>query len=258
MSDSVSFDRIADKFDATRAYPEETWNAILEALWGVLSDKDLILDAGVGTGRFAAPLQAKGLRIVGVDISARMLEKAREKRVQNLFQADLCALPFRDRRFSDTISIHVLHLIKKWKCALSEIGRVTKGRFISVAFVKEPSDAETIRDFYDQVCAQLGFVVHHPGVRERELPDLLSPNSEKLIATLERPVDVTKLIDDYEARVYSAQWPVPEEVHQQAVQAMRERFEGMGQVIGKERIVLMEWDIKRIRKFSKGTEPYST
>ena len=258
MNDSVSFDRIADKFDSTRAYPEDTWNAILEALSGVLSEKGLILDAGVDTGRFAAPLQAKGLRIVGVDISARMLEKAKAKRVQNILQADLCALPFRDHRFSDTISIHVLHLIKRWKCALGEIGRVTTHRFISVAFVKEPSDAETIRDFYDQVCNQLGFVVHHPGVRERELPDLLSPDSEKLIATLERPVDVTKLIDDYEARVYSAQWPVPEDVHQQAVQAMRERFKGLEQVLGKERIVLMEWDIKRIRKFSKGTEPYST
>lgn len=71
-------------------------------------------------------------------------------------------------------------------------------------------------------------------------------------------MDVSKLIDDYEGRVYSAQWPVPEDVHLQAIEAMRERFEGLGQVIGKERIVLMEWDIKRIRKFSKGTEPYST
>lgn len=169
MADSISFDRIADRFDSTRAYPEDTWNAILETLSGALNTKTLILDAGVGTGRFAAPLQAKGLRIVGVDISARMLEKAKEKGVQNLLQADLCALPFRDHRFSDTISIHVMHLIKKWKCALGEIGRVTTGRFISVAFVKEDSDAETVRDFYDQVCSQLGFVVHHPGVRERSL-----------------------------------------------------------------------------------------
>ena len=217
-----------------------------------------ILDAGVGTGRFAAPLQGLGFDIVGIDISSRMLAKAQEKGVKNLFQADICALPFRDRRFTQTISIHVLHLVKRWKCALGEIGRVTTGRFVSVAFHKAGSEAEEIREFYDNACKELGFEVHHPGVHERELPELLPPDSEREIAQFERPVDVQKLIEDYETRVYSAQWPVPDEIHDQAIEAMKERFKGVDQVMGRERIVLLEWDIKRIRQFSEGTEPYRT
>lgn len=258
MADSLSFDRIADKFDATRSYPDETWNLVIEAIAGALDKDKRILEAGVGTGRFAGPLQMRGFDIVGVDISSRMLEKAREKGIDNLFDADLCALPFRDHVFSQTISVHVLHLIKHWKCALSEIARVTTDRFVSVGFMKEASTAEEIRDLYDEACKRLGYVVHHPGVHERELPELLSPDSEKSIAALERPVDVQKLIEDFEARTYSRQWSVPEEVHTQAVQAMRDACKGVELVLGKERIVLLEWDIKRIRKFSKGEEPYRT
>lgn len=259
MTNSVSFDRIADKFDATRAYPDEAWKAILDSLTTTLLKGAPILDAGVGTGRFAAPLQQMGFDIVGIDISGRMLEKARGKKVENLLHADLCALPFRDRRFTQTISVHVLHLIKTWKCALREVGRVTTGDFISVAFYRdETSQAEVIRDFYDDVCKELGFEVHHPGVHERELPELLPPDTERPIIELEQPVDVQKLIEDYESRVYSAQWPIPEDIHAQAIQAMKERFEGVGSVMGRERIVLLQWGIKRIREFSKGVEPYRT
>jgi ubiquinone/menaquinone biosynthesis C-methylase UbiE len=258
MTDSVSFDRIADKFDATRAYPDDTWRAVIEAIAGELDKEKRVLEAGVGTGRFAGPLQAKGLNIVGVDISARMLEKAREKKVENLLEADLCALPFRDHVFAQTISVHVLHLIKRWKCALAEIARVTTDRFVSVGFMKVESPAEEIRGLYDEACKQLGFAVHHPGVHERELPELLPPDSEKLIVTLERPVDVKKLIEDYELRSYSLQWSVPEDIHTQAIQAMREACEGVEFVMGKERIVLLVWDMKRIRSFSKGEEPYRT
>ncbi len=258
MTDSVSFDRIADRFDATRSYPEVTWGAIIEALSEVMDSKKRILEAGVGTGRFAAPLQARGFDIVGVDISPRMLEKAREKAVTNLILADLCALPFRDRRFAQTLSVHVLHLIRRWKCALSEIARVTTGTFVSIGFVKVESEAERIRDIYDEACKQAGFPLYHPGVHERELPELLKPDKEKLIVTLERPVDVQKLIEDYESRTYSLQWSVPEEIHEQAMQVLRDACDGLETVVGIERIALLEWDIKRIREFSKGEEPYRT
>jgi ubiquinone/menaquinone biosynthesis C-methylase UbiE len=258
MTDSLSFDRIADKFDATRSYPDETWNRIIEAIAGALDREKRILEAGVGTGRFAGPLQSMGFDIVGVDISARMLEKAREKKVGNLLEADLCALPFKDHMFSQAVSVHVLHLIKRWKCALGEIARVTTDKFVSVGFMKERSPAEKIRDMYDEACKQLGFPVHHPGVHERELPELLTPDHEKLIATLERPVDVQKLIEDYESRTYSLQWSVPDDIHAQAIQAMRDACEGVELVLGKERIVLLAWDMKRMRKLSEGEEPYRT
>lgn len=251
----ISFDRIADRFDATRGYPENVMEDILRALASALPGKGRILDAGVGTGRFAAPLQARGFDVVGVDISGKMLAKAREKGVKNILRGDLCALPFRDRMFRAAISVHVLHLIPKWRCALGEISRVTSEKYLSVAFNKVESPAEQIRDVYDKACTELGFAVGHPGLRERELPDFVPPDSETTITTHEHPVKVEQIISDYESRTYSSQWFVPDEIHERAVEAMREQFGGLDEVIGRERISLLQWDMARIRAFVAGLGP---
>ena len=72
----------------------------------------------MGTGRLAEPLQNAGFEIVGIDISKKMMSKAREKGVQNLVIADARFIPFKDKSFDVTISVHVLHLISEWKKAL--------------------------------------------------------------------------------------------------------------------------------------------
>lgn len=251
----ISFDRIADRFDATRGYPEDVMEVILDALSSALPRKGRVLDAGVGTGRFAAPLIDRGFKVVGVDIARKMLERARAKGMEDLVRGDLCAMPFRERVFEATLSVHVLHLIPRWKCALREISRVTEGKFVSVAFNKLDSQAELIRDFYGQTCSELGFKVVHPGKRERELPELVPPDSDTPITTHEHPLSVDQIISDCESRTYSDQWFVPEEIHREAVERMKERFAGLDQVTGRERISLLQWDMARIRAFVAGLGP---
>jgi len=251
----LSFDRIADKYDSTRGYPETVMEDILSALEQVLDKDMLVLDAGVGTARFARPLQLRGYQIVGIDISKRMLSKAKEKGTEDLIRSDMCTMPFRDGVFAVTLSIHVLHLISTWRCALVEVGRVTTDKFASVAFNREESPAEELRRFYDQTCADLGYVVHHPGLRERELPDLLPPDRQLVITNHEHPIDAQSMIDDFENRTYSNQWLVPEEIHEQAIQALREKYEGTEQIIGREKISLLEWSIDRVWEFASGPDP---
>jgi len=223
---------------------------ILNALDRRLKPDDLILDAGMGTGRFAAPLQARGYRIVGIDIAGRMIKKAQEKGVENILRADLVSLPFQDLVFDRTISIHVLHLIKNWKSALVEIGRVTKDEFVSVAFNKEESPAQEIRNAYDRACEELGHSMKHPGMRERELPDVLQPDEVKPIVIHEHPVDVRSLIQEFETRTYSSQWTVPEEIHEEAIELLKEQFGDLDQVQGIERISLIVWNADRLRTLS--------
>jgi len=247
---SVSFDRVAEKYDATRGYPEHIMEDILNALGRRLKPEDLILDVGMGTGRFAAPLQARGYRIVGIDIAGRMIKKAQEKGVENILRADLLSLPFQDLVFDRTISIHVLHLIRNWKSALVEIGRVTKDEFVSVAFNKEESPAQEIRNAYDRACEELGHSMKHPGMRERELPDVLQPDEVKPIVIHEHPVDVRSLIREFETRTYSSQWTVPEEIHEEAIELLKEQFGDLDQVQGIERISLIVWNADRLRTLS--------
>lgn len=247
---ALSFDRVADRYDATRGYPETVMEDILGALESALPREGRVLDAGVGTGRFAQPLQARGFEVIGTDIAARMLRKARQKGTQDLFRADICRMPFRDSVFDVALSIHVLHLISTWRCALQEIARVTTRSFMSVAFNREESPAEELRRLYDRACEERGHKVCHPGLRERELPEILLPDYSRIVVTHEHPISAEDIIDDYESRTYSSQWDVPEEIHQEAVELLRERYEGVEQIIGREKISLIVWDIARVRTFA--------
>lgn len=58
-----------------------------------------VLELGVGTGRLAAPLLARGRAVVGLDASAAMLTRCRQRGLEaaglRLVRADMAALPFR-------------------------------------------------------------------------------------------------------------------------------------------------------------------
>jgi SAM-dependent methyltransferase len=71
-----------------------------------------LLDAGVGAGRFADRASAKGAEVFGVDLTmavdAAFRNIGRRPNV-HLFQADIFALPFREKTFDLAYSIGVLH-----------------------------------------------------------------------------------------------------------------------------------------------------
>jgi SAM-dependent methyltransferase len=69
-------DRIADVYDEYHA--ERDPAAAVEFLAGIAGDGP-VLELGIGTGRVALPLAARGIDVRGVDASARMVEKLRAK-----------------------------------------------------------------------------------------------------------------------------------------------------------------------------------
>jgi len=69
------FDGISEIYDSTRQAATE---AKLRAVSSELRGCSTILDVGVGTGRFAKPLSDLGFEIVGIDISRKMMLKARQ------------------------------------------------------------------------------------------------------------------------------------------------------------------------------------
>lgn len=66
-----------------------------------------VLDVGCGPGRHAHALAARGIDVVGVDISARFVSLAASGRVpgSTFVQGDAGALPVRDRGFDAVISL---------------------------------------------------------------------------------------------------------------------------------------------------------
>jgi len=131
----ISFDRAAEIYDRTRGFPNHAMKQLIRTLTDELSGHKTILDAGVGTGRFAKPLQDSGFKVVGIDIAKTMIGKAEEKGVSDLFLSDACFIPFRSNSFDATVCIHLLHLISEWKTALQEICRVTRNVMVSLIYV---------------------------------------------------------------------------------------------------------------------------
>lgn len=120
----VEFDRIADVYDDTRrALDEETLGGIKEMLskHGCRS----ILEIGIGTGRVSLPLIKSGYEITGVDISRRMMEKARAKGVAKLILADGSRTPFKEKSFDATLMAHVFHLLTDPMVVVREAARVS-------------------------------------------------------------------------------------------------------------------------------------
>jgi len=99
--------------------------------------RELILDAGSGTGIFTRKFLTRGADIVGLDISTAMLRRAAGKNealAQRLVAADMENLPFRDCAFDKTVSVTALEFIAGAGRAVAELFRVTKrGGVIVVA-----------------------------------------------------------------------------------------------------------------------------
>src|SRR5438128_2316978 len=96
MPGRLSFDRVAAIYDETRSLAPRAMARVLAALVDELHGKR-VLEIGVGTGRYAVPLQKSGIRVIGVDISRKMVEIGLAKGLRDVVFAD-ATLDELDRR----------------------------------------------------------------------------------------------------------------------------------------------------------------
>jgi SAM-dependent methyltransferase len=89
----------------------------------------LVLDAGVGAGRYAEVMARWGAEVVGVDLT-RAIDAAAENLhawpAVHLVQADIFALPFRDETFDLAYSIGVLHHTPDTAAAFRRVAAMVK------------------------------------------------------------------------------------------------------------------------------------
>lgn len=132
-----AYTRLADSFSAIA--PTKPENAYIEqpamrAALGAVGALD-ILDAGCGPGILAAYLLANGARsVIGLDITPRMLELARERAPgARLLLADLGKpLPIEDDAVDVVAASLALDYVRDWSMPLSEFVRVLRpgGRLV--------------------------------------------------------------------------------------------------------------------------------
>jgi SAM-dependent methyltransferase len=89
----------------------------------------LVLDAGVGSGRFAEIAAREGGEVVGIDLTsaveAAWSNVGRRERV-HVVQADIFAMPFRESTFDLAYSIGVLHHTPDTRAAFERVAAVVK------------------------------------------------------------------------------------------------------------------------------------
>ena len=200
-----------------------------------------VLELGAGTGRFSIPLQGAGVAVTPVDIARRMLERGRVKGLRGAVQADATALPFRDAAFGAAVSVHVLHLIRDWRRMIGELARVVRGEYVAVA---DNWDGFSLHHAYREAAEGAGHRYPRAEVRERDLAEYLVPRRVP-VAEHREEHRLDDTLHRLEARVYSNQWDVPDDIHERAMADLRARFAGKVQ----DRVLhceLLVWDTEAL------------
>jgi malonyl-CoA O-methyltransferase len=138
------YDRWAQIYDGEDNPLVQLEEPEIDALLGDVRGLE-IADIGCGTGRHALRLASKGARVVGVDFSEGMMNRAREKAAQTGAAVEFLAhdlkepLPFSNGRFDRVVCALVLDHIERPAALLTELERITKADGKIVASIMHPA-----------------------------------------------------------------------------------------------------------------------
>jgi len=145
------------------------------------------VDLACGTGDLAFALARRGARVVGLDVTPRMVELAKKKGTVTFFHGskkddcplflvgDMMALPFADATFDLVTTGYGIRNVSDLDGALSEIRRVLRsgGSFLSLDFNRP--DNPFLRSIYlaylTVVGSALGWMLHRDPDTYRYIPE---------------------------------------------------------------------------------------
>jgi demethylmenaquinone methyltransferase/2-methoxy-6-polyprenyl-1,4-benzoquinol methylase len=179
------FATIADRYDfitvALSYGQDRRWKRRLIAL-AAPPPGARALDLATGTGDIAFGLAAQGVRVVGLDITLRMIQLAKRKAavapakadVARFLVGDMLALPFPSGSFDIVTTGYGLRNVPSLSTAIDEIGRVLTpgGQVLSLDF-NRPTN-RVVRSVYlaylTIVGATLGWILHRDPDTYRYIP----------------------------------------------------------------------------------------
>lgn len=174
------FATIADRYDfitIALSYGQDArWKRRLVAMAAPRAGSRA-LDLATGTGDIAFAVAARGARVVGLDITTRMIELAMAKRptpAASFLVGDMLALPFPDASFDLVTTGYGLRNVPNLALAIEEIGRVLRpgGQLLSLDF-NRPSNAIVRAGYLAYLTAvggALGWILHRDPDTYRYIP----------------------------------------------------------------------------------------
>ncbi len=149
-----SLDELADVYDRYRiGYARELYDAIFA--YGLTPGADVI-DIASGTGLVAAELVSRACSVTGIDISAAMCVKARERVPNATFVVGNAeALPFMDGSFDAAACAQSFHWFDQQR-AFTELTRVVRPGGIVAIWWKGFMRGDAVRLLRDEAASEIG------------------------------------------------------------------------------------------------------
>jgi ubiquinone/menaquinone biosynthesis C-methylase UbiE len=219
---SLSFERIADRYDATRG-GEQRGRRTAASLAPLLDPLCPVLEVGIGTGVVALGLRDLGFTVIGVDLSPAMAQRARRRLGPVVAVADAAHLPVDAAAVEQAVSVWLLHLVADRAAVLAEVARALRpgGQYlVSSARVRVPPQDEIERllfDMRDQFDPTGGWRDD-----QRQVLDAAHAAGFTLVDQRPAPPDEVaqspaEVADGIEARTWSSLWNLTDEQWQAVV-----------------------------------------
>ncbi len=174
-------------YDTSHDFVAEYGKGLLEFV--PKNDCQVILDLGCGTGVLTAQLAELCNKVIGVDSSQSMIEKAKKQFSSIEFMiCDALALPF-ENEFDVVFSNAVFHWISDHDALLKNIHKVLKPQGVLVCEFGARGNIAAIENAFTEVCNGLGY---------RYKPKFNFPTAEEFGILLERNSFVVDKISDYD------------------------------------------------------------
>lgn len=161
LATRARYDRIAPLYDWMEALAERRYGGWRERAWSLVAGPQ-VLEVGVGTGK-NIPHYPSGIRVTGIDLSEKMLVRARRRAAGKntpitLHQMDVQALEFPDGAFDSAIATFVFCSVPDPVAGLREMARVVRpgGRIVLLEHVRsENPRLGRLMDWLDPLVTRL-------------------------------------------------------------------------------------------------------
>lgn len=234
-SEFKSFDRVAHVYDETRGLPAEIEREIGANLGAVvrrIAETPWVLEVGVGTGRVAVPLADAGVRVVGADISPKMLALLRSKSAAvDVLLAEAARPPFRAESFDAVIFVHILHLVPDAEAAVRAAlallrpgGAIIQGGDDRAPGLRVEAD-HIIQHIVSEILSRdIGTWDAHGEAQatcERVLTEAGATLERVTLATWTGTQRADRLLERLARKDYSNSWKIPDEILGEVVERAR-------------------------------------
>ncbi len=223
-----SFDQAAGFYDATRGFPPGVSDRVADAALDLVSGRRSVLEVGVGTGRIARPLLARGLKLTGLDLSRPMMARLlaalpHGAQPPPLVQGAAETLPLAAASFEAVVSVHVFHLIPAWRDSLAEVRRVLRpGGVFLMGYEWRPAEAPGARlmEQWRQLVAARGAGAPRstagPGAHDfhditAHLQASGAQSAETMVGEWTTTRSLARSLEAIEHRTWSSTWNLPDD-----------------------------------------------